>query len=144
MADVYVNSQVEGHVPAEIVRRAVAEVLEAEGCADGELSVTFVGDDAIAELNARYLARRGVTDVIAFALHDAGAPVLGDVYIGYDQALRQAGELGVEPREELVRLAVHGALHVLGYRHSEGPDREASEMVQRQEMLLRRVLGRSR
>lgn len=144
MVTVYVNGEVEGPVPGELVRRAVREVLEAEGHGDGELSVTFVDDRTIAELNRRYLGRRGVTDVIAFALHDPGAPVLGDVYIGYDQALRQAGALGVDPEEELIRLAIHGVLHVLGYEHPEGPDREASEMTRRQEALVKRALSRRR
>lgn len=144
MAIVYVNGEVEGPVPGELVLRAVREVLEAEGHGDGELSVTFVDDRTMAELSRRYLGRPGVTDVIAFALHDPGAPVLGDVYIGYHQALRQAGELGVDPEEELIRLAIHGVLHVLGYEHPEGPDRDASEMMRRQEALVQRVLGRRR
>lgn len=107
----------------------------------GELSVTVVGERAIAALNRRYLGRRGPTDVIAFALHDSGAPVLGDVYVGYDQALRQAAELGVEPAEELVRLAVHGTLHVLGYDHAPGPERAGGAMGRRQEALVRRVMA---
>ncbi|MBI4540025.1 MAG: rRNA maturation RNase YbeY [Gemmatimonadetes bacterium] len=123
------------------MRRAVASTLRAERCRDGEVSVTLVDDRTIALLNRRYLRRRGPTDVIAFALHEPGAPVLGDVYIGVDQAMRQAAELGVAPHEELVRLAVHGVLHVLGYDHPEGAEREESQMARRQEVLVRRVMG---
>ena len=65
---------------------------------------------------------------------------MGDVYIGYEQAHRQAGELGFDPEEELVRLVVHGVLHVLGYDHPEGEDRTGSPMFERQEALVRAIL----
>ncbi len=82
----------------------------------------------------------GPPTFIAFALHSEGDPVLGDVYLGFDQARRQASELGVPVEEELLRLAIHGTLHLLGYRHPEGSDRFESEMFRRQEKLLRRLL----
>jgi probable rRNA maturation factor len=107
---------------------------------EAQLSITLLDDDAIAELNRRYLGHDGPTDVLAFALQGEAEPPLGDVYIGYQQALRQAGELGVEPAHELARLAVHGTLHVLGYDHPEGDDRTASPMWELQERLLRELL----
>ncbi len=126
---------------AALLERAVRAVLAAHGVAEAEVSVAVLDDAAIADLNERYLGRAGPTDVISFALGaDGGAPI-GDVYIGRDQALRQAAALGVAPREELARLAVHGTLHVLGYDHPEGEDRERSEMWRRQEAILREVLG---
>jgi probable rRNA maturation factor len=57
-----------------------------------------------------------------------------------EQALRQAAEYGATPAEEVLRLAVHGTLHVLGYDHPEGADRASSEMFARQEALLRGFL----
>jgi probable rRNA maturation factor len=79
--------------------------------------------------------------VITFALHGEGEPPLGDIYVGWEQALRQAADFGVSPAEELARLAVHGTLHVLGYDHPEGPERERSSMWIRQEQILREVMG---
>ena len=128
-------------VPAEAVERAVREALRAEGHEEGEVSVAFVGDAEITALNREYLDHDRPTDVISFALHDEGEPPLGDVYVGVEQALRQAAELGVEPREELLRLAVHGTLHVLGYDHPEGEERMESEMFRRQEEILRTLLA---
>jgi probable rRNA maturation factor len=124
------------------VEAAVRAVLRAEGVTDAEISVALLGDSAIAELNERYLAHPGPTDVLSFPLHADGAPPLGDVYIGVDQARRQAAEFGVAAREEVLRLAVHGTLHVLGYDHPEGADREGCEMYRRQEELLGSVLSR--
>lgn len=131
-------------IPAEAVERAVRETLRAEGHGEGEVSVAFLGDAEITGLNREYLGHDRTTDVISFALHDEGEPPLGDVYVGVEQALRQAEELEVEPREELLRLAVHGTLHVLGHDHPAGEDRTESEMFRRQEEILRALLAGER
>ena len=123
-------------MPRGLIGRALGEALRREGVSRAELSVTFVGDAEIARIHDRYLGCPDVTDVLSFALHEDGDDPLGDVYIGHAQALRQAEEAGVEPREEMTRLAVHGVLHVLGYEHPEGPDRLGSEMFRVQEEVL--------
>lgn len=120
--------------------RAVRTTLADEGTRHGEVSLTLVGDDRIRALNRDYLGRDRVTDVISFALHGPGEPLLADIYIGYPQALRQAAELELSAREELVRLAVHGTLHALGYDHP-AEDRSSSAFFRRQEALVRRVLA---
>ena len=136
--DVIVNAELAEIDPAPL-HRAATHVLTAEGRATGELSVTLLADDDIRAINREYLDRDYVTDVIAFSLGDEGS-LMGDVYIGYEQAHRQAGELGFDPEEELVRLVVHGVLHVLGYDHPEGEDRTGSPMFERQEALVRAIL----
>jgi len=133
---IHVNAPEGTGVPRERIRRAVRETLRREGHRRAEFSVTFVGDAEIARLHERYLGGDGVTDVLSFALHEDGEAPLGDVYIGLAQARRQAADAGAEPGEELVRLAVHGALHVLGYDHPEGPERIGSEMFRLQEEVV--------
>lgn len=128
-----------GSVPRERVDRALREVLRREGVRRAELSVSFVDDDEISRLHGRYLGRTGPTDVISFALHGEDEDPFGDVYVGHAQALRQAAEAGAAPGEELTRLAVHGALHVLGYDHPDGPERRDCEMYRVQEEVLRRA-----
>ena len=127
--------------PVPPLEEAVRTTLEAEGVVEGEVSVTLLGDPDMAELHGRYLGKSVPTDVLSFALHSPGDPPLGDVYVGHDTAARHAGEHGTTPGEELVRLAVHGVLHILGYDHPL-EDRESSPMFQRQEALVRRVLLR--
>jgi len=128
-------------VDAERVEAAVRHVLRAEGVDAAEISVALVGDGEIAALNEQYLAHEGPTDVISFHLHDRGEPPLGDVYVGVDQAARQADGFGATAAEEVLRLAVHGTLHVLGYDHPAGADRAESEMFRRQEALLAEFLS---
>lgn len=116
--------------------RAVRGTLRSCEVEDAEISLALLNDREITELNRRWLHRDRPTDVIAFALHAADEAPLGDVYIGVGEALRQAEAHHVPPREELVRLAIHGTLHVLGYDHPEGVARETSEMWALQERLV--------
>ena len=129
-------------LPLEDLERAAQAACASQGAAEGEISVALLDDSAMAELNSAHLGHEGPTDVLAFALYEEGEPVLGDVYVGVDQAARQAVDAGVTLREELVRLVVHGTLHVLGMDHPEdAADRDASAMYRTQEALVERVLG---
>ena len=119
--------------------RAVRHTLEFEGCDDADFSLALLDDASMRELNARYLGKDQTTDVLAFSLGEADE-VIGDVYVGFEQARRQASEHDVPVEEELVRLAVHGTLHVLGHDHPEGPGREGSPMFELQERLVRELL----
>jgi probable rRNA maturation factor len=82
--------------------------------------------------------------VITFPLEEPGRPLVGDIYIGVDQARYQAAEHGVDMVEEIMRLAIHGTLHLLGWDHPEAGDRSGSPMYVRQEALLREVLATGR
>jgi len=128
-----------GDLTAAEVRRAVQLTAEMENLDAGEISVTFVGAEAITALNETHLQRSRPTDVIAFNLGEPAEP-LGDVYICPEVAARSAAELGIDVREELLRLVIHGVLHVAGRAHPNGPERLESEMFRRQEAILERVL----
>ncbi|MGI9038847.1 MAG: rRNA maturation RNase YbeY [Gemmatimonadota bacterium] len=129
--------RVEGAAAAALAEARAARNLPPDEAA--EVSVTFVGDDEIAALNHEWLAREGPTDVIAFGL--GGSPLVGDVYVSLDTARRQADELGLALDEEVLRLVVHGVLHVAGWDHPDGEEREASEMYVLQERVLAAILG---
>jgi probable rRNA maturation factor len=139
--EVSLGEGVEAPVDTAWVEAAVRHVLRAEGVEAAEVSVALVGDAEITGLNQGYLGHEGPTDVISFALHERGEPPLGDVYVCVDQAARQAAGFGATVQEEVLRLAVHGTLHVLGYDHPEGEGREGSEMFARQEALLNDFLA---
>lgn len=104
-----------------------------------EVSLTFVTDEEIARLNEKWLDRDGPTDVIAFSLGDE--PLVGDIYVSRDAARRQAEEFDLPLDEEMLRLAIHGVLHVAGYDHPDGDDRLGSPMYLLQERVLARLLG---
>lgn len=141
MITIHINAAERCGVPQDLLERALREAFRREGVSCAELSVSFVTDAEIASLHDRYLGRSEPTDVLSFALHGDGESPLGDVYVGHEQALRQAADAGAAPEEELTRLAVHGALHVMGYDHPAGPERLASEMFHKQEEIVRRTVN---
>ena len=138
--DVVVNNLGSWPVQEDLLARGCREALNAEGIGEGEVSVTLMDDEGIRGLNQEYFGKSRPADVIAFSLQAPGDPVLGDIYLGYEQARRQSDELDILLDEELLRLVIHGTLHVLGYQHPDGEERLESPMFMKQEELLRRVL----
>jgi probable rRNA maturation factor len=98
--------------------------LAAEGRTRGELSLSFVTADEIADLHVTYMGEEGPTDVLSFPMDEEG--LLGDVVVCPAEAARNRPDLEAELR----LLVVHGVLHLLGYNH-EGED-ERRVMWQRQ------------
>ena len=90
-------------------------------------------------LKRRTLVRDRATDVIAYRQLHAGA-VAGDVYICPAVARTAARALRIPEREELIRLVIHGTLHVLGLEHPDGSERTRSPMWRRQERYVRALL----
>ena len=95
--------------------------------------MTFLGKRRMQRLNARSLGHDYPTDVISFPLPQPDGTVAGDICICRYMAARNARQHRSSVRAELLRLAVHGTLHVLGYDHPEGPGRLHSPMWRRQE-----------
>ncbi len=137
--EIQVSGECSG-VPEDWLHQAVSLVLRNAGLSEGEISLTLLDDAAIRELNRTYLGKDAPTDVISFTLYEGDEPVLGDVYVGYEQAAIQAAEAGVSVEEELARLSIHGTLHVLGYDHPDTDARFSSEMFVLQESLVQKLL----
>ena len=125
------------HAPVSRARvaRVVRGVLAAER-ARASVSVTFVGTRRIRQLNAAWKRLDRSTDVLAFALPMPDGGLEGDVYICRAVAAGEAKKLGIPLGEELLRLVIHGTLHVLGYDHPEDAGRVRSSMWRRQEGYL--------
>ena len=116
------------------------------GCHDKELSILFTDDSRMAQLNFRYLGRKGPTNVLAFPMAYSDAPaqqipavesaMLGDVVISIDTALSEADELGETIEHTIDRLLIHGVLHLMGYDHEES-ETEALLMEKEEKRLMR-------
>ena len=130
-----------------LVRRCCNAVLRMENFSEpAEISVTFVDNKQIQELNKQYRNKDMPTDVLSFPMgengvydenHATGAKILGDIVISLDKALAQAAEYGHSPLRELSFLTVHGVLHLLGWDHMEPG--EAARMYRRQEEILEKM-----
>ncbi len=103
-------------------RNASRDTCRLVGVDDAQISITWMSDAEIAELNEDEMP-------------------IGDIYIGYEQAARQAVSYGCTLQEELVRLAVHGTLHVLGFDHPYEGDRTDSVMWMLQEAIVSEVFA---
>jgi rRNA maturation RNase YbeY len=111
---------------------------------EGELSVLFTDDERIAELNRRYLRRKGPTNVLAFPMLSGTSPhlesgMLGDVVISVDTAVSESQELGEPLQRTVDRLLIHGILHLLGYDHEASP-KEALRMRREENRLMTLVM----
>jgi probable rRNA maturation factor len=124
------------------VKAAAIAALKADRVRAAMLSITFVGRGTIATMNRRYLGHHGATDVISFGLNRQSkrGPVVGDIYICPEVARANAKRQGVPANEEILRLVVHGTLHVLGHDHPDSAARTSSAMWRKQERILARVL----
>lgn len=126
--------------PAPLTRaeisRIVRRVLAAEK-RTATVSLTFCGPARMRRLNLGWKGRDAITDVIAFALPQPGGGLAGDVYICSSRARAEARARGLTWRNELIRLVIHGTLHVLGYDHPEGTGRTRSSMWRRQERYVK-------
>ncbi|MFQ5679356.1 MAG: rRNA maturation RNase YbeY [Gemmatimonadota bacterium] len=121
------------------LRRAVEEAVATAGArVSGEVSVTLLPDEEMRSVNRRFTGQDRATDVLAFDL-GRGDRLLGDIYVAPGVARRSAVELELSAEEELLRLVIHGALHLLGHDHPAGQERYASPMFDLQEAVLRRV-----
>ncbi|MFD0768048.1 rRNA maturation RNase YbeY [Bacillus sp. CGMCC 1.60114] len=113
----------------DMIQQLVEKAAETESVEDGaELSITFVNNERIQEINREYRDKDQPTDVISFAMEDIGEGemeivgvemprMLGDIIISIPRAKEQAEEYGHSFERELGFLAVHGFLHLLGYDH---------------------------
>jgi probable rRNA maturation factor len=127
-------------VAAARLREAVEATLRAQKVKNALVSVTLMRPAKMAALNVKHLKHAGATDIITFGFRDPVGAAIGDIYICPSVATANAKRFGVSVREELVRLAIHGALHVLGHEHPEGDARVKSPMWKLQERLVKKVL----
>ena len=109
-----------------------------------ELNIMFIDPEPMEELHVRWLDLPGPTDVMSFPMdelrpgtadHPTPPGMLGDICICPQVAARQAAESGHSAAEEMLLLATHGMLHLLGYDHATDAEREVMFALQRKLLL---------
>lgn len=120
------------------LRRVTGKLLRLLDEAEAELCVALVGDTKMRRLNRTYRNKDRTTDVLAFAYREVTsevAPLLGDVVISIPAARRQAKACSHSLDEEILRLLIHGVLHLAGYDH-ERSSQQARRMQQKETELF--------
>jgi probable rRNA maturation factor len=120
------------------MREVVRAVLDGEGVSDYEVSLAFVDDPTIHQLNNRYLRHDEPTDVLSFPLSEPNARKLaGELVVGAEVALAQAKERGHDVQAELALYVIHGLLHLCGL--DDRDDAGAAEMRERERHYLKQL-----
>lgn len=120
------------------IEYAVSTVLKAEN-AEGnfEVSVSFVTNEEIRELNRDYRNVDSETDVLSFPMDDDefnGTIILGDIVLSTQRIIEQANEFGHSLEREMIYLTVHSMLHLLGYDHMSNSEKEEMRLREKEIM----------
>ena len=138
-----------------LIKKAVKETLTEEKFEyPAEISVSFVDNQKIHELNREYREKDRPTDVLSFPMWekeeladgsalDGHAVTLGDIIISAEKAKAQAEEYGHSIEREITFLSVHSTLHLLGYDHEVSADDEAYMNKKQEEVLVKIGLPRT-
>ncbi len=128
-----------------LVRRCCNAVLRLEEFSgSAEVSVTFVDNEQIRQLNKQYRDKDVPTDVLSFPMGEngvydvdpaTGAQILGDVVLSVEKAVEQAQRYGHSLQREVGYLVAHSVLHLLGYDHEQG-GLERVHMREKEELVM--------
>ena len=138
------NSQNKIKIDKRKIRSTVLKVLKILDCPDKEISISFVDDEYIKQLNKQYLGKDQATNVLSFSLQegeygDINPQILGDIIVSVETAQRDAlyGKLNIA--REIDFLLIHGILHLLGYNHENTTKKESNKMQQKEKELFNKI-----
>jgi probable rRNA maturation factor len=140
------NRQKKINLDLQRIRRVMNKILNYVDRKDTEISLLFVDNEKIRDINKRYLNRDHPTNVISFSLTDGeygniNPDVLGDIVISVEKAREDAGEAEIELDDEIDFLMIHGILHLLGYDHEDTRETEALKMKKKEQELFFMLKG---
>ena len=127
-------------------RGTLNRILKFLQCEDKEISLLFVDDDEIRQMNRDYLERDYPTNVMAFSLSeglfgDINPQMLGDIVISVETAMRDARQGGITLDDELAFLMIHGLLHLLNFNHEDSSPEEAIIMKNKEQKIFLALKG---
>ena len=116
------------------VKELLLNLFEQENIALERLNYIFCSDEYLLQMNKEFLNHYTLTDIITFPLSDAGRPVYGEVYLSVERVKENAKAFQVEYQNELLRVMIHGALHLCG--HSDKTKADKNQMRARENYYL--------
>jgi len=111
------------------IRTLIGKVISEEGKISGDLNFILTNDITLKKMNVRYLKHNYFTDVISFGW-DEGNVIEGEVYISVDTVKINAKNYKVSYREEMLRVIIHGTLHICGYNDLSVEEREVMKSLE--------------
>jgi rRNA maturation RNase YbeY len=117
------------------LKQVIEQIFKKEQILLDSLNYVFCSDEYLLQINRQFLNHDFYTDIITFDLSEKGGAVIGEIYISIDRVKDNAATLGNTFHEELLRVLLHGALHLCGYKDKKKA--EIIEMRKTEEQYLR-------
>lgn len=116
------------------VRAWVTDTVIAEGYRLKELNYIFCSDEYLLQINQQYLNHDTLTDIVTFDNSEIPGSITGDIFISIERIRENASKFNVSERDELHRVIIHGALHLLGYTDKSKADK--AKMTEKEDFYL--------
>ena len=123
------------------VRQWITETIQAEGFKLKELTYVFCSDNYLLQINQQYLDHDTYTDIITFDNSEIANTIIGDIFISIDRIRENALKFNTTEADELHRVIIHGALHLLGYTDKSAPARKKMTFKEDFYLNLRKFIG---
>jgi probable rRNA maturation factor len=135
------NKQTKIKIQRRKIRSTVLKLLKIMDSANKEISISFVDDNTIKQLNNHYLQRDHSTNVLSFSLQEGeygniNPHILGDIVISTETAQRDAIRGDLSLSEEIDFLIIHGLLHLLGFNHENTTKAQTTKMQMKERELF--------
>jgi probable rRNA maturation factor len=118
------------------IRNLIGKVIADEGKFSGDLNFILTDDETVRTINIKYLKHNWYTDVISFNYNEPEG-VNGEIYISIDTVRRNAKEFKVKTDNEMLRVIIHGVLHLCGYE--DGTVEKKEQMHSREDYWIMRI-----
>ena len=118
------------------VRQWITETIQAEGYKLKELTYIFCSDNYLLQINQQYLNHDTYTDIVTFDNSEIAKTIVGDIFISIDRIRENALKYSHPETEELHRVIIHGALHLVGYTDKKPADKK--KMTLKEDFYLNR------
>ena len=118
------------------LRQWITQTIKAEGFKLKELTYIFCSDSYLLQINQQYLNHDTYTDIITFDNSDIEKMIVGDIFISIERIRENAAKFNITETDELHRVIIHGALHLLGYKDKTPVTKQ--KMTQKEDFYLNR------
>jgi len=116
------------------VKAWIKDTIVAEGFKLSELNYIFCSDDYLLQINQQYLDHDTYTDIVTFDNSEQEGVIVSDIFISIPRIKENAEKFKVSVVDELHRVLIHGALHLLGYKDKSAADKK--KMTEKEDLYL--------